>query len=138
VSPSSLAQVELLFDGGSRGNPGPAYGSYRLKLPGRPDGLLRRRTFGRMTNNEAEYATLIAGLEDLTGQLAHEGILEAGVRLEIRGDSQLVIEQLTGAWRVRNPRLRILWERARELLACYGAVSYSRIPRWRVVAVLGH
>jgi len=91
-----------------------------------------------MTNNEAEYATLIAGLEDLARQLVHEGIPEAGVRLEVRGDSQLVLSQLAGEWRVRNSRLRILWERARGLLAGYGAVSYSRIPRWRVVAVLGH
>jgi ribonuclease HI len=91
-----------------------------------------------MTNNEAEYATLIAGLEDLARQLISEGIREAEVRLEVRGDSQLVLSQLAGEWRVRNPRLRVLWERARGLLAGYGAVKYLRLPRGRVVAVLGH
>ena len=130
--------MELLFDGGSRGNPGPAYGSYRLKLPGGTGPVLHRCSFGRMTNNEAEYATLIAGLDDLARMLAAEDVPAARVRLEVRGDSQLVLAQLGGEWRVRNARLQILWARARQLLAGYASVNYVRIPRWRVVKALGH
>jgi len=130
--------VELLFDGGSRGNPGPAYGSYRLKLPGGASPLLHRCSFGRMTNNEAEYATLIAGLGHLARVLEAEDVPASRVRLEVRGDSQLVLSQLGGEWKVRNSRLQVLWARARQLLAGYASVTFVRIPRWRVVKVLGH
>jgi len=91
-----------------------------------------------MTNNEAEYATLIAGLEQLARRLEAEQVPASGVRLEVRGDSQLVLAQLGGEWKVRNARLKILWTRARHLLAGYASVNYVRIPRWRVVRVLGH
>lgn len=128
----------MLFDGGSRGNPGPAYGSYRLKLPGAVTPRLGRRTFGRMTNNEAEYASLIAGLEDLAEALKQARIPAQQVRLEVRGDSQLVLAQLAGDWRVRNPRLQEYWVRAHDLLAEYESVAFQRVPRWRVVRVLGH
>lgn len=137
--PSSRSlQAELLFDGGSRGNPGPSYGSYRLKLPGAAGPRVGRRTFGRMTNNEAEYATLIAGLEDLAQSLKEGGIPVDRVTLTVRGDSQLVLAQLAGEWRVRNARLQVLWARARELLTGYASVAYVRLPRWRVVQALGH
>jgi ribonuclease HI len=137
-APQHHVVAELLFDGGSRGNPGPSYGSYRLKLPGAAAASLHRRTFGRMTNNEAEYATLIAGLEDMAQALKQAGIPAHRIRLEVRGDSQLVLAQLAGEWRVRNPRLQAHWARARDLLDEYGSVVFQRVPRWRVVKVLGH
>jgi len=138
VPSAPQAEAELLFDGGSRGNPGPSYGSYRLKLPGAATPRLCRLTFGRMTNNEAEYATLIAGLEDLAQALKQGGIPASQIRLQVRGDSQLVLAQLAGDWRVRNPRMRAYWARARDLLDAYDSVAFVRVPRWRVVKALGH
>ncbi|MCJ7512149.1 MAG: ribonuclease HI family protein [Anaerolineales bacterium] len=132
------AQADILFDGGSRGNPGPSYGSYRLKLPGAATPKLCRLSFGRLTSNEAEYATLVAALEDLDRDLEQSGTRRQDVQLEIRGDSQLVLAQLAGEWRVRNARLRSYWGRATELLEGFDAVRYVRLPRWRVVQALGH
>jgi ribonuclease HI len=128
----------LLFDGGSRGNPGPAYGSYQLWSPGAAKPQLLRLTFGRLTNNEAEYATLIAGLEDLEQRLRQARLMPGDVHLEIRGDSQLVLSQLSGEWRVRNERMRAYWERATQLVGSYAALRCVRVPRWRVVKELGH
>ena len=128
----------MLFDGGSRGNPGPSYGSYQLRLPGAAAPRLCRCTFGRMTNNEAEYATLIAGLETLAQALKQAGIPANQIRLHVRGDSQLVLAQLAGEWRVRNPRMQAYWARARDLLDAYDSVAFRRVPRWRVVKALGH
>jgi ribonuclease HI len=66
--PRAAPDYIVIFDGGSRGNPGPGYGSYRLRTrDGRED--VRRLEFGEaMTNNEAEYRTLIAALDDLIGE----------------------------------------------------------------------
>jgi ribonuclease HI len=91
-----------------------------------------------MTNNEAEYATLVAGLEALAQALKQGRIPASQIRLQVRGDSQLVLAQLAGDWRVRNPRMQAYWARARDLLDAYDSVAFLRVPRWRVVKTLGH
>ena len=97
----------LTFDGGSRGNPGPAYGSFVVEgLPGL-EPRIQRLTFGRATNNEAEYRTLIAGLAFLDQHL-RRGDGRRANNLEIRGDSQLVLSQVEGSWRTRNARMAAL------------------------------
>jgi len=94
----------LIFDGGSRGNPGPGYGSYALIKPtgsadlpelAEPSALSARSAdvvrldFGaRMTNNEAEYDTLIAALEDLIARITQAGRNPAEFSVEVRGDSR--------------------------------------------------
>ncbi len=130
--------LELVFDGGSRGNPGPGYGSYVFLWPDRPPEVHRLELGSRMTNNEAEYDTLIAALEALLERLTREGIDPGQVSLSVGGDSQLVINQLRGTWRVREPRLRRRWERIRDLLARFGRVTLRQHPRERSVALLGH
>jgi ribonuclease HI len=128
----------LVFDGGSRGNPGAAYGSFRLhRRGGRPDSPTRLR-FGRGTNNEAEYWSLIAGLESLLALLTEAGNAAAEVRLEVRGDSQLVIRQLEGSWKAKEPRMRRLRDRALNLLRRFASVRLTHQDRSRSLAVLGH
>ncbi|NOZ28415.1 MAG: reverse transcriptase-like protein [Chloroflexi bacterium] len=134
---SSTVRLGLMFDGGSRGNPGPGYGSYAFLWPGRPPEVHRLR-FGRLTNNEAEYDALIAALEALLSHLAREGIDPQRVDLEVLGDSRLVINQLNGVWRVRKDHLRARWQKARSLLDRFGRVVLRHQPRERSVAVLGH
>jgi ribonuclease HI len=132
-----LIKRTLVFDGGSRGNPGPAYGSFLvLDERGRRIGG-RRLNFGRGTNNEAEYRTLIAGLRWLLD--GPRGVPSPQrVDLEIRGDSRLVLSQLSGAWKAKNKRMRALRDEARQLLARFGHVRYVQQPRSESVRLLGH
>lgn len=128
----------IIFDGGSRGNPGPGYGSYIIRTrDGRGD--QRRLTFDEeMTNNEAEYRTLIAALDDLIGRIQKAGKDPSAFSLEIRGDSQLVLAQLQGIFRVRAPHLRPLWEAARERLNRFRNAQLIWQPREASASELGH
>ncbi|MEV1293410.1 bifunctional RNase H/acid phosphatase [Pseudonocardia sp. NPDC049635] len=109
-------------DGGSRGNPGPAgYGAVVLDAGGRQvlaevyDGL------GTATNNVAEYRGLIAGL-----RAARElGATEVEARL----DSKLVVEQMSGRWKVKHPALQELVDEARDLVRQFDTVTFGWIPR---------
>jgi ribonuclease HI len=128
----------LVFDGGSIGNPGKAYGSYRLQRSGDRPQPVARLSFGRGTNNEAEYRALIAGLQGLQAVLASAALRAADVSLEVRGDSRLVLEQLRGTWKVKNPRMAALHREARALLDLFGDVRLAHQERRHSVRVLGH
>jgi ribonuclease HI len=130
-----LTEYAIVFDGGSLGNPGRGYGTYRLRVAGRPwEAPVRCDYDGRMTNNEAEYRTLIAALEAL---LQRSGRPEDDA-VEVLGDSQLVLRQLAGAYKVRAANLRPYYGRARELLDRFGASRLTWHPRADSVALLGH
>ena len=128
----------LHFDGGSRGNPGPGYGSYHLSRDGQEIRLHHLRLGPWMTNNEAEYEALIAGLNEALGWLERQGLDPSGETIEVRGDSQLVIRQLQGAWKAREPRMAALRDRALALLKRFGRYSLRQVPRERSVELLGH
>ncbi|WP_026316910.1 bifunctional RNase H/acid phosphatase [Actinokineospora enzanensis] len=111
-------------DGGSRGNPGPAgYGAVVLD----PDtgAVLAERAegIGVTTNNVAEYQGLLAGLRAAAA-------LGADV-VEVRMDSKLVVEQMSGRWQVKHPSMKPLAERARTLAGEFSRVTYTWIPRER-------
>ncbi len=131
-------RLVLHFDGGSRGNPGPGYGSYVVL---RDSCEVRRRCleFGpRMTNNEAEYEALIAGLQDVLSWLQGQGLDPHQATLEIRGDSQLVLRQVQGTWKAREPRMAALRDRALALLRRFRSYTLRQVPRARSVKLLGH
>ncbi|MEV5572811.1 bifunctional RNase H/acid phosphatase [Spirillospora sp. NPDC052269] len=112
-------------DGGSRGNPGPAgYGAVvKDALTGE---VLAEaaESIGLATNNVAEYRGLIAGLTAAAG-------LDPDARVEVRMDSKLVVEQMSGRWKIKHPDMRPLAERAREVASGLGSVFYEWIPRAR-------
>lgn len=134
----SSSQYELVFDGGSIGNPGRAYGSYRWKPKGGRASPAERLAFGTGTNNQAEYRALVAGLQRLLGELKLEGVRLASVELEVRGDSRLVINQLSGKWKVKNAVLKDLHRQASELLSLFGEVRLVHQARALTVRALGH
>jgi broad specificity phosphatase PhoE/ribonuclease HI len=110
-------------DGGSRGNPGPAgYGA--LVTDGQTGEVLAELLdgLGVTTNNVAEYSGLIAGLRT-AGQLA------PGADVQVRMDSKLVVEQMSGRWQIKDPNLRTLAESAREAAGRLGRITYTWIPR---------
>jgi len=103
-----MERITIQFDGGSRGNPGPAgIGIVLSAVDGTPLVALGR-CIGRATNNVAEYKALIAGLQ--------EAKRLGATKVLIRGDSELIIKQLRGEYRVRHPDMIILHAQARRLL----------------------
>lgn len=133
------ADYTLIFDGGSLGNPGPGYGSYMVIRNRDGRQRIRRLNFREeMTNNEAEYRALIAGLEDLLEALRSAGRQPSDVSLEVRGDSRLVLNQVAGTWKTRKPHLMPLRDRAREFLNPFGDSALNWQERERSEEVLGH
>ena len=129
----------LVFDGGSKGNPGPGYGSYAITRTKDGAQRLERLEFGDdCTNNEAEYDTLIAALRDLIGRIEEAGRHPREYAVEVRGDSALVIYQLQGRWKVKEPRMQDRWDECSRLLQRLGAVELKTQPREESVRILGH
>ncbi|HEV2066538.1 MAG TPA: ribonuclease HI family protein [Thermomicrobiales bacterium] len=125
----------IVFDGGSLGNPGKGYGSYEITLG---DAVVRhhREDYGdRVTNNQAEYLTLIRALQWL---LESTGDAAGATRILVNGDSQLVLNQLMGRWKVKNEGLRVLYEQASRLITRFKDVELVWHPRAKSVERLGH
>ncbi len=116
--------VRIFCDGGSRGNPGPAgIGAVVLDTSREPAHVLATvsEAIGIATSNVAEYRALISGLEAAAEFGAH--------RVEVRADSQLLIRQLEGRYRVKNAGLQPLYRRAMELLRDYAEVDLQHVYR---------
>jgi ribonuclease HI len=119
--PSNRGVFVAYADGASRGNPGPsAVGIVIYDGEGREVHRESRR-IANGTNNEAEYRAAVAALEAVIGLGAS--------RVELRMDSELVVRQLTGRYRVRNPRLKPLHGRLLDLRARLESVTFRDIPR---------
>jgi ribonuclease HI len=128
----------IVFDGGSEGNPGFGYGSYAvIARDGRK--RVRRLDFeDNMTNNEAEYDTLITALEDISQRVEAAGKRPADFTVEVRGDSNLVLRQVRGEWKAKEERMRQRRDIVRSLLARFGGYRLVEQPREESVQVLGH
>ncbi|RFD25562.1 bifunctional RNase H/acid phosphatase [Mycobacterium uberis] len=117
-------KVIIEADGGSRGNPGPAGYGVVVWTADRSTVLTEiKQTIGKATNNVAEYRALIAGLSDAVKM----GVIEAAVLM----DSKLVVEQMSGRWKVKHPDLIELYAQAQTLASQLTRVSYTWIPRNR-------
>jgi ribonuclease HI len=133
-----MSDYVIVFDGGSLGNPGAGYGSYALMTRGGQKNV-RRLDFGdNVTNNEAEYDTLIAALRDLIGRIEAAGHDPQAYTLEVRGDSSLVLKQVEGEWKARDERMRARRNQARELLDRFKSTQLTLQPREKTLKLLGH
>ena len=116
-------QLIVEADGGSRGNPGPAgYGALVRDAPTGEVLAERHESLGVTTNNVAEYSGLVAGLRAAAD-------LAPGAHVEVRMDSRLVVEQMSGRWKIKEPALQALAADARAAAAPLGSVSYTWVPR---------
>jgi ribonuclease HI len=114
-------KARLSTDGGARGNPGPAAYGYVLEAEDGTVLAAHGEKIGVATNNVAEYSALIAGLEKA---------LELGVEeVEVVSDSELMVKQMRGEYRVKNEALQELWFRAGKLARQLGNVSYNAVRR---------
>ena len=130
--------IQIVFDGGSRGNPGKGYGSFALDWPGYPQEVIQLEFGDQATNNEAEYDTLIAALEAVRDRLAELQIEPGSATLRIWGDSLLVCSQVRGVWACKEPRLQMRLKKVKELLSGLGESELNHQPREKSVEILGH
>ena len=118
---ASAPEAILWSDGAARGNPGPAGAGAILK---KPDGEVLAEVsgfLGHTTNNVAEYKALLMGLERA---------LNLGIRrIEVRADSELLIKQLRGEYRVKDEKLKLLFAEAKALLARFASTKLLHVRR---------
>ena len=114
-------KAKLSTDGGARGNPGPAAFGYVLEAEDGHVLAAHGEAIGRATNNVAEYHGLIAGM----AKAAELGVDE----LDVVSDSELLVKQMRGEYRVKNEALRALWEEASALERRFARVHYGAVRR---------
>jgi len=124
VTEAPALTLTITFDGGSRGNPGPsAIGAVVTDRSFDPPRVVATvsEAIGVTTNNVAEYRAAIAGLDAARAAGAE--------RVVLQGDSKLVIEQLAGRWKVKQPHLKPLREQARRLLDGFDTAELVHVRR---------
>ena len=114
-------KARLFTDGGARGNPGPAAYGYVLETADGTVLAAHGEAIGVATNNVAEYRALVAGLE----KAAELGVDE----LEVVSDSELLVRQMTGVYRIKNEALQELSSEAGRLARRVGRVTYLAVRR---------
>ena len=116
-----LDEVRLYTDGAARGNPGPAAAGFRILSPGGELLFEHEESLGERTNNQAEYAALILGLEACRTY--------TGGKVTVGSDSKLLVQQMQGVWRVRDADLHRLQVEAKAKAARLASVRYEHQPR---------
>src|SRR5439155_21392986 len=101
--------LTLEFDGGSRGNPGPAGIGVVVRAQDGTPLVTLGRFLGTCTNNVAEYRALITAMQEAKKLGAK--------KIVIRGDSELIIKQMRGEYRVKHPDMKLLYDQAQDLIA---------------------
>ena len=118
---SKIERVVIHTDGASRGNPGPAAIGVTIKDErGRFITSISQR-IGKATNNQAEYRAIIAALEEATRLGAR--------RVDIKMDSELVVKQINGEYRVKKATLKPLYQQVKQLLSLLEGFTITHIPR---------
>jgi ribonuclease HI len=118
---SDLAILTIHTDGGARGNPGPAAFAYVIQRDG-VAAIEHAEAMGEATNNQAEYTALVRALE-------HAARLGTEHRLLVHSDSELLVKQMNGEYRVKDQGLKPLYEQAKRLASRFDSVTIRHIPR---------
>lgn len=117
-----MSKVFVLYtDGGARGNPGPAGAGALLLAPDGTEVEAISAYLGEQTNNQAEYRALLLGLQAAIDNDVQE--------LDVRMDSELIVKQMKGEYKVKNHGMKILHDQAKLLVAKFDVVNFSHIPR---------
>ena len=117
-------QIKIFSDGGARGNPGPAAIAFLIHSEAGQTLIEKSHYLGYRTNNQAEYEALIAALESAVVLGAEE--------VTCHLDSQLVVKQINGEYRVRNVELMKLWRKVQELLKSFKKVNFISVRRTNI------
>ncbi len=117
----SHKSYQLYTDGGARGNPGPAGAGALLLAPNGTEVEAISAYLGEMTNNQAEYRALLLGLQ---------AAIDNDVRhLEVRMDSELIVKQMKGEYKVKHPDMKVLNAQANALIVEFDTISFHHIRR---------
>ena len=115
-----MPEATVHIDGAARGNPGPAACAFVLERPGQPV-VEHAERLGTATNNVAEYSGLLSALEKAA---------DIGVNsLRVFSDSELLVKQMTGEYRVKHPDLQALYAKAQHLMKRFAGVTFSHVRR---------
>ena len=121
-------RLDVECDGGSRGNPGIA-GCGSSVLEDDQEVAARWEFIAKATNNVAEYQGLINALELAIEVAKIRGVAAVDLEIQVRMDSKLVVEQMSGRWKIKHPDMKPLAARVKELEATLAAVTYNWVPR---------
>lgn len=111
----------LYTDGGARGNPGPAGAGALLLAPDGKEVEAISAYLGELTNNQAEYRALLLGLQAAIDNDVRE--------LDVRMDSELIVKQMKGEYKVKHPDMKVLHAQARQLVVQFDSISFHHIRR---------
>lgn len=117
-----MSQISVYIDGGSRGNPGPAGGGFAVVENGKPT-LKGSEFFDEKTNNQAEYLALRLALREVYAKFGDQTELNCFM------DSQLVVEQMNGNYKVKSENVRPLFQEVRRIADQFKSFSISHVPR---------
>jgi ribonuclease HI len=115
--------IIVYTDGGARGNPGPAGAGVVIQKDGALAAEVKAYLGDRQTNNWAEYEAVVIAL----GKLLEMNLRDSDI--EFRLDSKLVVEQLMGNWKIKEPNLKEQAAKVHGLLKDFGTVNFSYVPR---------
>lgn len=116
-----MKSYQLYTDGGARGNPGPAGAGALLLAPDGTEVEAISAYLGELTNNQAEYRALLLGLQ---------AAVDNDVRkLDVRMDSELIVRQMRGEYRVKDSGMKMLHQQAKQLVAKFDTISFRHIRR---------
>lgn len=114
-------EVTMFTDGGSRGNPGPAAIGVVIKNKSGETIQKIGKYIGESTNNDAEYKALLEGIKSLKDMKVKS--------VSCFLDSELVVKQLNGLYKVKNANIKILWKSIKDLEKNFGSITYTHVKR---------
>ena len=120
-----MKKIKIYLDGGARGNPGPAAIGFVVKNQNNRIIFQQGQTIGWATNNQAEYQALITALTWIKNNQCQTEIIDFFL------DSQLVVKQMRGEYKIKSAKIKPLWQKAKELEAELqpAGINYYLIPR---------
>ncbi len=124
-----MITYQLWFDGGARGNPGPAAAGIVLKDRNNRTIVEHGEYLGRATNNQAEYTAFRIGLEELFACIDESDPDPSELKLDVRTDSQLLQKQVDGQWKTKDEQLSSIQDEIFELLEQLGDWEIQHVPR---------
>ena len=119
--PKNLSKIIIYTDGGSRGNPGPSAIGVVI------NDKTYSESIGVATNNEAEYQAVIFALKKTKALLGKKFVKD--VEVEIKSDSELLIKQLNGEYKILEPKIQSLFLKVWNLRIDFGKIKFMAIPR---------
>ena len=132
----------VICDGGSRGNgreDSEGYGSFLIHQPNTNNGIRQQLHFGKgVTNNEAEYKSLIAALHHIHKAFSAAATDLKVLKITVRMDSALILGQMRGEMKVRAKNLKQYYSTAKGLELTFGEVIYEHITGLEMKEILGH